>query len=203
MQVIDEFADENANDISRAIRDAVTLGANAIQMSLGIGVTEQDLTDEEQAAVQYATDHGVFVSISAGNNANAGSIIGSKTSNDISTAYSPKNDSTIGDPGAAASAMTVAAEKSATGDKSEMDGFSSWGPMADYTLKPDISAPGDNVISTAIDPTTNTQTYATESGTSMAGPYNAGAALLVMQKSKQLGLTCKEPTLSKRSNSHS
>lgn len=85
MQVIDEFADENANDISRAIRDAVTLGANAIQMSLGIGVTEQDLTDEEQAAVQYATDHGVFVSISAGNNANAGSIIGSKTSNDIST----------------------------------------------------------------------------------------------------------------------
>ncbi|OXT06172.1 S8 family serine peptidase, partial [Lacticaseibacillus rhamnosus] len=184
MQVIDEFADENANDISRAIRDAVTLGANAIQMSLGIGVTEQDLTDEEQAAVQYATDHGVFVSISAGNNANAGSIIGSKTSNDISTAYSPKNDSTIGDPGAAASAMTVAAEKSATGDKSEMDGFSSWGPMADYTLKPDISAPGDNVISTAIDPTTNTQTYATESGTSMAGPYNAGAALLVMQKIK-------------------
>ena len=56
--------------------------------------------------------------------------------------------------------------------------------MADYTLKPDISAPGDNVISTAIDPTTNTQTYATESGTSMAGPYNAGAALLVMQKIK-------------------
>ena len=184
MQVIDEFPDENANDISRAIRDAVTLGANAIQMSLGIGVTEQDLTDEEQAAVQYATEHGVFVSISAGNNAIAGSIIGAKTPNDISTAYAPKNDSTIGDPGAAASAMTVAAETSATGDKSEMDGFSSWGPMADYTLKPDIAAPGDNVTSTAIDPATNTQTYAVESGTSMAGPFNAGAALLVMQKIK-------------------
>ncbi|MDE3316632.1 S8 family serine peptidase [Lacticaseibacillus zeae] len=184
MQVIDEFPDENANDISRAIRDAVALGANAIQMSLGIGVTEQDLTDEEQAAVQYATEHGVFVSISAGNNAIAGSIIGSKTPNDISTAYAPKNDSTIGDPGAAASAMTVAAETSATGADSQMDGFSSWGPMADYTLKPDISAPGDNVTSTAIDPATNTQTYAVESGTSMAGPFNAGAALLVMQKIK-------------------
>lgn len=190
MQVIDEFPDENANDISRAIRDAVALGANAIQMSLGIGVTEQDLTDEEQEAVQYATEHGVFVSISAGNDAIAGSIIGSKTPNDISTAYAPKNDSTIGDPGAAASAMTVAAETSATGADSQMDGFSSWGPMADYTLKPDISAPGDNVTSTAIDPTTNTQTYAVESGTSMAGPFNAGAALLVMQKkSKQRNLT--------------
>ena len=69
MQVIDEFPDENANDISRAIRDAVSMGANAIQMSLGVGVAEQDLTDEEQAAVQYATDHGVFVSISASNTA--------------------------------------------------------------------------------------------------------------------------------------
>ncbi|MCM6887617.1 S8 family serine peptidase [Enterococcus faecium] len=184
MQVIDEFPDENANDISRAIRDAVSMGANAIQMSLGVGVAEQDLTDEEQAAVQYATDHGVFVSISASNNANAASIVGSDTPNDISTAYVPKNDSTIADPGAAASAMTVAAEKSATGADSEMDGFSSWGPMADYTLKPDIAAPGDSVTSTAIDPTTNTQTYAVESGTSMAGPYDAGAALLVMQKLK-------------------
>ncbi|KMY79622.1 S8 family serine peptidase [Leuconostoc mesenteroides] len=184
MQVIDEFPDENANDISRAIRDAVSMGANAIQMSLGIGVAEQDLTDEEQAAVQYATDHGVFVSISASNEANAASILGSDTPNDISTAYVPKNDSTIADPGAAASAMTVAAEKSATGADSEMDGFSSWGPMADYTLKPDIAAPGDSVTSTAIDPTTNTQTYAVESGTSMAGPYDAGAALLVMQKLK-------------------
>ncbi|WP_273725689.1 S8 family serine peptidase [Leuconostoc mesenteroides] len=184
MQVLDEFPDENANDISRAIRDAVSMGANAIQMSLGIGVAEQDLTDEEQAAVQYATDHGVFVSISASNEANAASIVGSDTPNDISTAYVPKNDSTIADPGAAASAMTVAAEKSATGADSEMDGFSSWGPMADYTLKPDIAAPGDSVTSTAIDPTTNTQTYAVESGTSMAGPYDAGAALLVMQKLK-------------------
>lgn len=184
MQVLDEFPDENANDISRAIRDAVSMGANAIQMSLGIGVAEQDLTDEEQAAVQYATDHGVFVSISASNNANAASIVGSDKPTDISTAYVPKNDSTIADPGAAASAMTVAAEKSATGADSEMDGFSSWGPMADYTLKPDIAAPGDSVISTAIDPTTNTQTYAVESGTSMAGPYDAGAALLVMQKLK-------------------
>lgn len=184
MQVIDEFPDENANDISRAIRDAVSMGANAIQMSLGVGVAEQDLTDEEQAAVQYATDHGVFVSISASNNANAASIVGSDKPNDISTAYVPKNDSTIADPGAAASAMTVAAEKSATGADSEMDGFSSWGPMADYTLKPDIAAPGDRVTSTAIDPKTNTQTYAVESGTSMAGPYDAGAALLVMQKLK-------------------
>ncbi|CAM3261486.1 S8 family serine peptidase [Lactiplantibacillus plajomi] len=182
MQVIDEFPDENSNDISRAIRDAVDLGANVIQMSLGIGVAEQDLTDEEQAAVKYATDHGVFVSISASNNGNAASIVGGPDQGGIGVAYDSKNSSTIADPAAAASAMTVAAETSDLGENSQMASFSSWGPLVDYTLKPDISAPGSNVISTAIDPSNDSQTYASLSGTSMAGPYDAGAALIVMQK---------------------
>ncbi len=182
MQVIDEFPDENFNDISRAIRDAVSLGANAIQMSLGIGVTEQDLTDEEQAAVKYATDRGVFVSISAGNNGNGASIIGSDVPNDISVAYNAKNDSSLGDPGMSASGMSVAAEYSDTGDASAMAEFSSWGPTSDYTLKPDITAPGENVWSTWINTDDRTPAYQSDSGTSMAGPYDAGAALIVMQK---------------------
>ena len=70
----DQFADENPDDIAQAIYDAVNLGANVIQMSLGQGVAASDLNDVEQKAVQYAIDHGVFVSISASNNGHAGSI---------------------------------------------------------------------------------------------------------------------------------
>ncbi|WP_137646050.1 S8 family serine peptidase, partial [Lactiplantibacillus plajomi] len=182
MQVIDEFPDENSNDISRAIRDAVDLGANVIQMSLGIGVVEQDLTGEEQAAVKYATDHGVFVSISASNNGNAAAIVGGPDQGGIGVAYNSKNSSAIADPAAAGNAMTVAAETSDLGENSQMSSFSSWGPLVDYTLKPDISAPGSNVISTTVSSIDGGQSYAAFSGTSMAGPYDAGAALIVMQK---------------------
>ncbi|HAP22816.1 MAG TPA: hypothetical protein DCR08_02445, partial [Lactobacillus sp.] len=50
----DQFADENPDDIAQAIYDAVNLGANVIQMSLGQGVAASDLNDVEQKAVQYA-----------------------------------------------------------------------------------------------------------------------------------------------------
>ena len=61
-----------------------------------------------------------------------------------------------------------------------MASFTSWGPLPDFTLKPDVSAPGNNVISLA-----NYDGYTTMSGTSMAGPFIAGAAALVKQRLQQ------------------
>ena len=61
-----------------------------------------------------------------------------------------------------------------------MADFSSWGPMQDFTLKPDISAPGVKIVSTG-----NDNGYKTMSGTSMAGPFAAGSAALVMQNYKK------------------
>src|SRR5699024_11284574 len=55
-------------------RRSSDLGADVIQMSLGQGVADQQLTNIEQKAVQYAIDHGVFVSISASNNGHSGSV---------------------------------------------------------------------------------------------------------------------------------
>lgn len=77
-----------------------------------------------------------------------------------------------------------------TGDV--LTGFSSRGPTAFGTLKPDVSAPGDTILA-AISPTaasgyTNTGQqattrglYGTISGTSMASPHVAGSAALVRQ----------------------
>ncbi|WP_283679897.1 S8 family serine peptidase [Lentilactobacillus sp. Marseille-Q4993] len=180
MRIFGGFADENPNNISRAIRDAVDLGANVINMSLGIGVASQSLTDEEQAAVKYATDHGVFVSIAASNDGNAGSIVsqdGSYSPGGIQTAYDPANNSTIADPGVSATAATVAAENTLTGADDDMASFSSWGPTPDYTLKPDVTAPGLNIWSTWQD-----NTYQSDSGTSMASPFLGGSATLVLEK---------------------
>lgn len=176
MKVYGGFPDESADNISRAIHDAVDLGANVINMSLGIGVAKQSLTDEEQAAVKYATDHGVFVSISASNDGAAGSIFGSSEPGGIDTAYQPVNEGTIANPGASESAATVAAENTLLGTDDDMASFSSWGPTPDYTLKPDITAPG-----VAIQSTWENNGYQSDDGTSMAAPFITGAAALVMQ----------------------
>ena len=90
------------------------------------------------------------------------------------------NSSTVANPGVSKNALTVAAEKSDTGDLSDMAYFSSWGPAQDYTLKPDLSAPGYQVVSTV-----NHDQYQTMSGTSMAGPFAAASAALVIQRLKQ------------------
>lgn len=176
----DEFADEEPDNIAQAIYDSVALGANVIHMSLGQGVARADLNNVEQKAVEYAVQHGVFVSVSASNSGHAGSVYNEDapySPGGANGSFEPFSSSTVANPAASLNALTVAAENSALGNKSEMASFSSWGPLPDFTLKPDLSAPGVRVVSTA-----NDDGYKTMSGTSMAGPFAAGAAALVMQR---------------------
>ncbi|WP_053365886.1 S8 family serine peptidase [Bacillus sp. FJAT-27245] len=62
--------------------------------------------------------------------------------------------------------------------------FSSWGPTPNYTLKPDVAAPGVNIYSSVVG-----GGYELYQGTSMASPHVAGAAavLLAYSKVKELG----------------
>lgn len=75
--------------------------------------------------------------------------------------------------------------------------FSSRGPSGDLWLRPDVAAPGYNIVSAqsatgsalaANDQNVNTRTdplYATASGTSMAAPATAGSAALVLDAYRQ------------------
>ncbi|MEW1638113.1 S8 family serine peptidase [Streptomyces sp. NPDC093801] len=109
----------------------------------------------------------------------------------------------IGSPGAAASAITVAAfttrtdwkdidgvaEQAPSLELGKIAGFSSEGPLRDGSQKPDITAPGAMIVSSlsreAVDQPRAlviSQREVAMAGTSMASPFIAGIAALVLQR---------------------
>ncbi|MEV6111523.1 S8 family serine peptidase [Streptomyces sp. NPDC052109] len=87
--------------------------------------------------------------------------------------------SSIGSPGAADAALTVGAVDSA--DQAAY--FTSAGPRyGDNALKPDISAPGVDILAARSQLTDGSGYYASMSGTSMATPHVAGVAALLAQE---------------------
>ncbi|MEV6197909.1 S8 family serine peptidase [Streptomyces sp. NPDC051920] len=137
---------------------AADQGAKVVSMSLGTS-TPSDGTDVISQAVNRLTDEsGALFVVAAGNSGAEG---------------------TVGSPGAADKALTVAAVDSA--DKRAS--FSSQGPrVGDYGLKPDISAPGVAVLAAKAGGSAATGWYQTMSGTSMATPHVAGAAAILAQE---------------------
>jgi subtilisin family serine protease len=137
------------------------MDADVVSMSLGAGPT--DGTDPLSQAVENLTaSTGALFVVAAGNDG-------------------PGRE-TVSAPGAADSALTVAAT-----DKSDgLADFSGRGPRAgDGALKPDISAPGVGIVAaraagtslgTPVD-----DRYTSASGTSMATPHIAGAAAILAQ----------------------
>ena len=109
MKILGKSSSDSLNNAARAIYDAVDLGANAINISFGMGVDIDDPTAKGQAAIKFATDHGVFVTVATGNNGHAGVIYDKSASNGITTSYQPANASTLTTPSATPSAMAVAA----------------------------------------------------------------------------------------------
>ncbi|MFN2197141.1 MAG: S8 family serine peptidase, partial [Anaerolineales bacterium] len=122
-----------------------------ISMSLGVPGTPDD---PWSLAVDAAVQQGIIVAVSAGN--------------------SGPDYASMEAPGLARGSIAVGAV-----DKSDMiAAFSSRGPVPGYEelLKPDLLAPGVDIVSTYLD-----GTYASSSGTSMAAPHVAGAAALIKQ----------------------
>ncbi|WP_030681417.1 S8 family peptidase [Streptomyces cellulosae] len=89
---------------------------------------------------------------------------------------------TLSSPSTADSALAVGA----VDDKDRIADFSSTGPTADSALKPDLTAPGVDIVSAKAahgelgDPAADG--YVSMSGTSMATPHVAGAAAILAQR---------------------
>jgi subtilisin family serine protease len=140
---------------------AAANGADVISMSLQYGITGGEGL-VSQAANRLTTDDGVLFTVAAGNFGAA---------------------QTVSDPGAASLALTVGAVTK----QDVLAGFSSRGPLLNnYGLKPDLTAPGVDIIAaraagTALGPVVD-DVYVMLSGTSMATPHVAGAAAILKQE---------------------
>ncbi|MFZ5351165.1 MAG: S8 family serine peptidase [Bacillota bacterium] len=160
VKVLDRNGSGYMSDVTAGIDWAIanknTYGIEIISLSLGTS-SSSDGTDSTSLAVNRAFDNGIVVMVAAGNSGPA--------------RY------TIGSPGAAEKAITVGA----MGDVGEagfnLTYFSSRGPTADGRIKPDIAAPGYNITAAKAN---TSSSYVSYSGTSMATPFTAGTAALML-----------------------
>jgi hypothetical protein len=100
----------------------------------------------------------------------------------------------VGSPGVSKNALTIGATAA---DHDEVVYFSSVGPVYDGSIKPDIVAPGQHLMSAGVKDLTLNETTSCNvqelSGTSMATPIAAGAAVLVreyLESPEHWGASC-------------
>ncbi|MEU0207223.1 S8 family peptidase [Streptomyces canus] len=161
-QVFSEDGTTSDSTLIAAMQWATAQGAKVVNMSLGATDTE-GVDPMEKAVNDLSASTGALFVIAAGNEGPAAG--------------------TTDSPATAAAALSVAAVDS----KDSLADFSSRGPDADGNLKPDISAPGVDIISAKAahgiegDPVA-TAGYVSLSGTSMATPHVAGSAAVLAEE---------------------
>ncbi|NOR48587.1 MAG: S8 family serine peptidase, partial [Methanosarcinaceae archaeon] len=150
VKVLNADGNGSYSDVIDGVQWSIDNGADIVSLSLG-GPHESSMT----TMVNNAIAAGVLPVIAAGN--------------------SGSNASTIECPGDEFYATTVGS----TNSNDTIAPSSSRGPVTwigDTYTKPDVTAPGVNIISTNYP-----SGYATKSGTSMATPHVSGAAALILQ----------------------
>jgi subtilisin family serine protease len=147
LKVLDKYGSGYSSDVIEALEDALDMGAHIANISLGT-MDDQALT----AAAERAVSAGLVVCAAAGNEG--------------------PSQYTINSPGDGISVLCVAA---CTKNKDMWYG-SSVGPASNGNIKPDITAPGENIYSLY-----RYNGYRYMSGTSMAAPHVSGTVALLMQ----------------------
>lgn len=166
VKVLDSQGSGSMSDVTAGIDWAVankaTYGIEIISLSLGTDSSSNG-QDSTSLAVNNAVNSGIVVCVAAGN--------------------SGPSRYTIGSPGAAANAITVAAMADVGEMGFNLAYFSSRGPTADGRTKPDIAAPGYNITAAKAN---STNGYVQYSGTSMATPFTAGTVALMLDAKPDL-----------------
>ncbi|WP_432041978.1 S8 family serine peptidase [Streptomyces cadmiisoli] len=160
-KVLDDNGEGSASGIIAGMQWAVAEGAKVVNLSLG-GEDTPETDPVEQAVNELSADSGALFVVAAGNSGPAAA--------------------TIGTPGSAAAALTVGAVDRADG----IADFSSRGLTADGSLKPDLTAPGVDIVAAkaaeGVEGGPASDGYVSMSGTSMASPHVAGAAAILAQR---------------------
>ncbi|MCW3840960.1 S8 family serine peptidase [Micromonospora yasonensis] len=159
--VVGKVLDDNGSGLDSWIIAGMEWAAHhakVVNMSLGSQEPSDGTDPMAQAVDRLTAETGTLFVIAAGNS---------------------YGEATIGSPGAADAALTVAAV-----DGTDVRAaFSSQGPrFGDNGLKPDISAPGVQILAARAAQSPGTGSYVKMSGTSMATPHVAGAAAIVAAK---------------------
>jgi subtilisin family serine protease len=154
--------DGNSPEIAKAIDQAVADGMNVINLSIGEPEV-QPRRDIVVRALDNAAAAGVVPVVAAGND------------------FDAAGSGSIGSPANTPAAITVAASTLGGGDGTRPDhvaDFSSGGPApVSLLLKPDVTAPGVDVLSSV-----PAHDFEVLDGTSMAAPHVAGGAALLLQR---------------------
>jgi serine protease AprX len=195
LRALDQNGAGSDSTVIAAIQQAIALqntyNIRVINLSLGRGIAVPYAQDPLCQAVEAAWNSGIVVVVAAGNYGRL-SVDGS---NGFGTITAPGNDPYV---------LTVGASKS-NGSSSRtaetLASYSSKGPTTyDHVVKPDIVAPGNDVVSLAapgatleagypqefVNGTDGKSDYFTLSGTSMATPAVAGAVALMLQETPAL-----------------
>ncbi|WP_458244335.1 S8 family peptidase [Streptomyces sp. MAI_2237] len=160
-KVLDDSGEGSDSSVIAGLEWAAGQGAKVANLSLGQADTPgQDPVEAAVNALSKST--GMLTVAAAGNEG--------------------PDAGTVDSPGAAESALTVGA----VDGEDRLADFSSTGPTADSALKPDLTAPGVDIVSARAahghmgDPAADG--YVSMSGTSMATPHAAGAAAILAQR---------------------
>jgi serine protease AprX len=159
------------------LNNRTTYNIRVVNLSLNSVVAESYHTSPLAAAVEVLWFNGIVVVVSAGNNGTA-------------NIYPPANDPFVITVGAADDRGTPALNDDL------MPSFSAYGTTVDGFVKPDLVAPGKNIISlrgnsNGVLPTAHPgnrvgNDYFKMSGTSVASPIVAGAVALLLQDEPNL-----------------
>jgi serine protease AprX len=190
LKVLDGQGRGTTDSVLRAIEFAIinkdVLKIQVLNLSLGHPVYESAATDPLVQAVEHAVRAGLTVVVSAGNFGR------DKATGQIGYAG-------VASPGNSPSAISVGSVRtfdSLTRDDDRIAAYSSRGPSwYDGFAKPDLSAPGDNLLSVAALGSTlrlaqerrgNVGNYMRLSGTSMAAGVATGMVVRVLQANHDL-----------------